>query len=99
MTTDDGFDSDLQGARDLLAREDLDGFYAGVVSEDELDYVFAHRFDDPERVGLQALSLLAYHLRAIAEEAGLPPEQVAEDAAQLARRLDQGTDAPDHGNS
>ncbi len=92
MTTDDGFETDLERARDLLAREDLDGFYAGAVSEDELDYVFAHRFDDPERVGMQALSLLAYHLQAIAEEANLPPEQVAEDAARLAARLDESED-------
>lgn len=92
MTTDDDFETDLERARDLLERGDLDGFYAGVVSGDELDYVFAHRFDDPERVGMQALSLLAYHVRTIAEEADLPPEQVAEDAARLAAQLDEGED-------
>jgi hypothetical protein len=77
MPIDDDFDADLQKARELAGRDDL-------------DYVFSHRFDDPERVGMQALSLLAHHVQAIAAEAELPPEQVAEDAVRLVGELDVG---------
>ena len=94
MPTDEDFAADLAQVRALVARDDIDGFYAGVVSGDELDYVLAHRFDDPERVGMQALSLLAYHVLTISEEANLPPEQVAEDAVRLAGELDRGSDQP-----
>jgi len=90
MPIDDDFEADLQQARELAGRDDLDGFYVGAVSGDDLDYVFSHRFDDPERVGMQALSLLAHHVQAIAAEAELPPEQVAEDAARLVGELDVG---------
>lgn len=94
MTTDEGFEADRQRARDLLDAEDVDGLYAGVVRDDELDFVFAHRFDDPRQTGKRALSLLAQHVRAIADEAGLPPEQVADDAARLAAQLDDGRPTP-----
>lgn len=90
MPTDEAFDDDLSRARSLLGREDLDGFYAGVVREDELDYVLAHRFDDPEQVGMRALSLLAHHLQAFADQADVPVGQVAEDAVRLADRMDRG---------
>lgn len=81
------FAADRERARDLLDGE-VDGLYAGVVRGDELDYVFSHRIDDPERVGMQALSLLAHHVGAIADQAGIPPAQVAEDAGRLATRMD-----------
>ena len=85
--TADEFEADLQQARELLDQESVDGLYVGVVRKDELDYTFAHRFDDPDRIGMQALSLLAQHVLTIAEEAGLPPGQVAEDAGTLANEL------------
>lgn len=90
MSADEAFDDDLARARALLARDDLDGFYAGVVREEELDYVLAHRFDDPERVGVRALSLLAHHLQAFADQADVPVGQVAEDAVRLADTMDRG---------
>ncbi|MFC7199905.1 hypothetical protein [Halospeciosus flavus] len=82
-------DDDLERAREILDRDDLDGFFAGAVHDDELDYAFGHTFTDRETTGMQALSLLALHLRAVSEEAGVPPEQVAEDAAGLAERFEE----------
>jgi hypothetical protein len=84
---EDGFEADLERARELLDRDDVDGLYAAVVSDDEYDYVFAHSGGDPERVGMQAMGLLAQHLAAMAEQTGQPPAQVAGDAAMLARTL------------
>ncbi len=85
--TAEAFEEDLRQARELLDQAGVDGLYVGVVRENELDYTFAHRFDDPDRIGMQALSLLAQHVLTIAEEAGLPPGQVAEDAGTLANEL------------
>lgn len=79
--------ADRERARDLLARDDVDGLYAAVVSDDEYDYVFAHSGGDPERVGMQAMGLLAQHVAAMVEQTGEDPAQVAGDAAMLARTL------------
>lgn len=87
MSDDEGFEADQERARELLGRDDVDGLYAAVVSDDEYDYVFAHGGGDPEQVGMQAMGLLAQHLAAMAEETGQPPAQVAGDAAMLARTL------------
>lgn len=77
------FDDDLETARSLLDHDDLDGFFVGVVHDDELDYALAHEFADPETTGFRALSLLATHVEAFAEQAGVPPEQVAEDVLRM----------------
>ena len=82
-----GFAGDQARARELLAREDVDGLYAAVVSDDEYDYVFAHSGGDPEQVGMQAMGLLAQHIAAMVEQTGEEPAQVAGDAAMLARTL------------
>ncbi len=81
--TDEQFDANLASAAEMLAG-DVDGFFAGVVRDDELDYALGHRFDDPETVGTQALALAAKHLQAIADEAEVPVRQVADDAASFA---------------
>lgn len=86
-TSDDGFAAERERARELLDREDVDGLYAAVVSDDEYDYVFAHGGGDPEEVGMQAMGLLAQHIGAMVEQTGEPPAQVAGDAAMLARTL------------
>ncbi|MFC7166220.1 hypothetical protein [Halospeciosus flavus] len=49
-------DDDLERAREILDRDDLDGFFAGAVHDDELDYAFGHTFTDRETTGMQALS-------------------------------------------
>jgi hypothetical protein len=86
--TDEGpFATEMERARELLAREDVDGVYAAVVSDDEYDYVFAHRGGDPEQVGMQSMGLLAQHVGAMVEQTGEEPAQVAGDAAMLARTL------------
>lgn len=88
VTSGDGDLADeLERARELLDREDLDGVYVAGVSGDEYDYVFGHRGGDPEQVGMQAMGLLAQHLGAMVEHTGQPPAQVAGDAAMLARTL------------
>jgi hypothetical protein len=81
------FATEMERARELLAREDVDGVYAAVVSDDEYDYVFAHRGGDPEQVGMQSMGLLAQHVGAMVEQTGEEPAQVAGDAAMLARTL------------
>jgi hypothetical protein len=86
--TDEGtFATEMERARELLAREDVDGVYAAVVSDEEYDYVFAHRGGDPEQVGMQSMGLLAQHVGAMVEQTGEEPAQVAGDAAMLARTL------------
>ncbi|MEE6209780.1 hypothetical protein U3A55_06405 [Salarchaeum sp. III] len=77
------FESDLETARSLLNRDDLDGFFVGVVDDEELDYVLSHEFEDAETTGMRALSLLAAHLESFSTQADVPPEQVAEDVVRL----------------
>lgn len=81
------FEAELERARELLAREDVDGVYAAVVSDDEYEYAFGHGGGDPEQVGMQAMGLLAQHVAAMVEQTGEEPAQVAGDAAMLARTL------------
>lgn len=77
-------------ARDLLDAEDLTAFYVGTVEGGErLDAASSYRGDDGEAEGMQALSLLASHVRMVAEEADLDYETVARDAATLAERVDE----------
>lgn len=94
MSDDDSFDASREQARALLDSADVDALYVAVTRDDEMDFAFAHRFDDPEVVGIRALSLLAKHVQVVAEEAGLPPERVAADAAGLADRLGGGAGDP-----
>lgn len=85
--SDEKFDDDLDTAQAMLERDDLDGFYVGVVVDDELDVAFSHRRDDPETVGRQALALLAHHIHVLAETAGVALEQVVDDASRFAAQL------------
>lgn len=79
----------LAHARDLLT-EDATACYVGVVRGGrEVDSTFAQRADDAQQEGMQALSLLASHLRLVADEAGVDYETVAGDAVTLAERLDE----------
>ncbi|ERH02983.1 MAG: hypothetical protein J07HN6_00301 [Halonotius sp. J07HN6] len=81
------FDTDRRHARELLADDDLTALHLGVVHEDEtVDTVVSRTGEGDER--LQALSLLATHIRSVAAEAGADPEAVAADAAAIAGQLD-----------
>ena len=51
--------------------------------------MFAQTADDPQQEGLQALSLLATHVRIVANEAGVDPATVAGDAATLAGQMEE----------
>ena len=91
--TDDpetAFETERQAAQELLAEESITAMYVGVVSDgDALETTFAQTADDPQQEGLQALSLLAAHVRLVANEAGVEPAAVAGDAATLAGRMDE----------
>ena len=87
---DPAFDTERRAARDLLDDDDLTAFFVGVVGNGEtVDTTFAQTADDPKQEGLQALSLLAAHVRIVANEAGVDPATVAGDAATLAGRMDE----------
>ena len=76
-------------ARELIG-EDATAFYVGVVREGrEVDSTFAQQADDPQQEGMQALSLLASHIRLVSDEAGVDYTTVAADAVTLAEQLDE----------
>ncbi|MGM0604254.1 MAG: hypothetical protein ACQETB_01140 [Halobacteriota archaeon] len=84
------FDSERAAACDLLDDDSISAFFVGVVRDgDELDTTFAQRATDPQDEGLQALSLLAAHVRIVANQAGVDPATVAGDAATLAGRIEE----------
>ncbi|MFO7926863.1 MAG: hypothetical protein ACQET5_08660 [Halobacteriota archaeon] len=84
------FDDERQNARELLDDESITAFYLGVIRDGETaDTTFAQTADDPEQEGLQALSLLATHVRIVSNEAGVDPATVAGDAATLAGRMEE----------
>ncbi|MFB6305013.1 MAG: hypothetical protein ABEH47_07595 [Haloferacaceae archaeon] len=90
----DEFEAELARARDLLASDDLTAFHVGVVRDgEEVETTFSYRTDgvdvDPDREGIQALTLLATHLRVVADEAGVDRETAAADAAALADRVEE----------
>lgn len=85
------FATELDRARDLLAAGDVTAFAAGVVRGGrEVETTFSYRPDavDADREGIQALTLLAAHLRVVADEAGVDPLTAATDAAALAERVE-----------
>ncbi|KPN29307.1 hypothetical protein SY89_03118 [Halolamina pelagica] len=76
-------------ARDLLG-EDATALYVGVVRDGrEVDSTFAQQADDHQQEGMQALSLLASHIRLVSDEAGVDYTTVAADAVTLAEQLDE----------
>ena len=84
------FETELRNARELLDDESITAFYLGVVYDGETaDTTFAQTADDPQQEGLQALSLLATHVRIVANESGADPATVAGDAATLAGRMEE----------
>ncbi|EJN58539.1 hypothetical protein [Halogranum rubrum] len=91
---DDAFQTELDAARDLLDDDSLTAFHVGVVRDgEEIDTTYSYRTDDSdgdgEHEGLQALSLLATHLRVVADEAGVDYETVATDAVTLATQVEE----------
>lgn len=84
------FDMERVAAQDMLSDDSITAFYLGVVREgDEIDTTFAQVADEPREEGLQALSLLATHVRTVANQAGVEPSTVAGDAATLAGRIEE----------
>lgn len=88
------FEQELASARELLADDDISALHVGVVRGDRVDTAFAQLADGPREEGLQALTLLATHLRLVAEEAGVGYDTVAADAAQLANQVEDGEAPP-----
>ncbi|SEO25102.1 hypothetical protein SAMN04487948_101342 [Halogranum amylolyticum] len=89
---DDTFRTELDAARAMLDDDAVTAFHVGVVRDgEEVDTTFSYRTDgaDDEQEGLQALSLLATHLRIVASESGLDYETVAADAVTLASQVEE----------
>lgn len=86
---DDAFTRELSRAKSLLEDENVDAAFAGVVSDGEVDTTYTQRAADREEEGLQALALLAAHVRLVANEAGVEPSTVAGDAATLAGQVEE----------
>ncbi|SHG76340.1 hypothetical protein [Halobaculum gomorrense] len=95
--TDDGdvtaedaaFERELATARALLDgdAEAITALHVGVVRGERVNSTAARR-SEGERAGLEALTLLASHLRTVADEAGVDYETVAADAARLAAEVE-----------
>ena len=90
QATDAAFQRKLAAARRLL--DDADGdeitaVHVGVVRGEQVNSTAARR-SEGERAGLETLTLLASHLRTVADEAGVDYEIVAADAAQLASQVE-----------
>ena len=84
------FETELDSARELLDDESNTAFYVGVVRDGEtVETTFAQTADDPQQEGLQALSLLATHVRIVSNQAGVEPSVVAGDAATLAGQFEE----------
>ena len=83
------FETQRRTARELLDENSITAFYLGVIHDGETaDTMFAQTAEDREQEGLQALSLLATHIRIVANESGADLETVAGDAATIAGRLE-----------
>lgn len=84
------FERELRNAQERLDDEAITAFYLGVIYDGETaDTAFAQNADTPHQEGLQALSLLATHIRIVANESGADPATVAGDAATLAGRMEE----------
>lgn len=94
---DPSFAAELDRARALLTAEDLTAFAVGAVRDGRaVETTFSYLPDavDADREGIQALTLLAAHVRVVADEAGVDPLTAATDAAALAGRVEEvGTGA------
>lgn len=87
----DDFDDQLARAREALDADDLTAFNVGVVRNGEsVETTSSYRDDavDAEE-GTQALTLLATHVRIVAEQAGVDYLTAARDAAALADRVEE----------
>ncbi len=89
MSETDRFETERDRARELLTANDLTALHVGVIhADDTVDTVVSRRTDGEYDEGLQALSLLATHVRAVATEADVEYETVAADAAAVAAQLE-----------
>ena len=89
------FESERRKAREMLDDDDVTAFHVGVVrGGEEIETTYSYLADDPEREGLQALSLLATHLRIVATEAGVDYATAATDAATLAEQVEESDGLP-----
>lgn len=89
MPNSNEFEADRRHARELLADDDLTALHLGVIHEDDTVDTVVSRTPGDNAENLQALSLLATHIRAVATEAGVDPDAVAADAAAIAGQLEE----------
>ncbi|TQQ81220.1 hypothetical protein EGH24_08810 [Halonotius terrestris] len=88
MSDASDFEVNRDHARELLAEDDLTALHLGVIRDDDTVDTVVARGDSESDESLQALSLLAAHIRAVATEAGVEYDAVAADAAAIAGQLD-----------
>jgi|APHM01.1.fsa_nt_gi hypothetical protein len=81
------FETERADARELLADESVTAFHVGVVRGDQVETASARLAEADRTENLQALSLLAAHLRLVADDAGADYDEAAADAAAIAGRL------------
>lgn len=94
MDANDEFGAKLDRARRLLDQDGITAVHVGVIRDgEEVDSTVAQRATDSADEGLQALSLLAAHLRLVSDEAGVDSATVARDAATVAERVEESGDA------
>ena len=92
---DEVFERELETARELLAdADDVSALHVGVVREGRVDTTAAQRPDGDRDERLQALTLLASHLRLVAAQADAEYDAVAANAAQIAGRFEAGEATP-----
>lgn len=87
--TDEAFERELAKARELLATDDVSAFNVNVVHDDRVDTAVAQQSADDRDEELQALTLLATHLRVVASAADAEHDAVAANAAQIASQLEE----------
>ncbi|WP_435124491.1 hypothetical protein [Halobaculum sp. D14] len=93
------FDAARAAARRTLTGDDVTAFHLGVVRGGEVDTAAARVGGDgddrgDDRPELEALTLLATHLRVVADDAGADYDAVAADAAALASQVESLSTLP-----
>ncbi|WP_435147735.1 hypothetical protein [Halobaculum sp. P14] len=89
------FDAARAAARRTLTGDDVTAFHLGVVRGGEVDTAAARvGGGDDDRPELEALTLLATHLRVVADDAGADYDAVAADAAALASQVESLSTLP-----
>lgn len=75
-------------ARELLADESVTAFYVGAVRGDVVETASARLSEADRTETVQELSLLAAHVRSVADQTGADVDEIAASAAAAASQFD-----------